>query len=166
MRTRTSLFGLVAPSLVTIMVAGIATMAAARSESPPPAAPVVEPIGTFTVGDTVGYPSGADHTISVPLGSTVQTIVAILPPGWDAGWHHHPGAAVTTVTSGTFTLYDGDCESQAFNEGEGFVEEAGTVHRARNEGTEDLVVAVTFLGVPVDTGTGVAETTEPCQIDS
>ena len=166
MRTRTSLLGVVAPSLVAIMVASIATAAAAQSESPAPAAPVVEPVGAFTVSDTVGYPSGADHTISVPLGSTVQSIVVTLPPGWDSGWHHHTGGTVTAVTAGTFTLYDGNCESQAFNAGEGFIEDVDTVHRARNEGTDDAVVTVTFLGVPVDTPTGVAETTEPCQIDS
>jgi hypothetical protein len=76
MRTRTSLLGVVAPSLVAIMVASIATPAATQSESPAPAAPVVEPIGAFTVGDTVGYPSGADHAFSVPLGSVFTVTVS------------------------------------------------------------------------------------------
>jgi quercetin dioxygenase-like cupin family protein len=149
-----------------IIMASIATMAAAQSESPAPAAPVVEPLGTFTVADTVGYQSGADRTISVPAGSTVQTILVTVPPGFDFGWHHHTGAVVTTVTAGTFTLYDSDCESQAFDAGQGFLEAVDTVHRARNEGAEDAVLTVTFLGVPPDVATGVAESTEPCQIGS
>jgi quercetin dioxygenase-like cupin family protein len=166
MRTRTSLLGLVASSLLPIMLASMTTVAAARSESPAPDVPVVESLGTFTVGDTVGYTSGSDHTVSVPAGSTVQTIVVTVPPGFDFGWHHHTGAVVTTVTAGTFTLYDSDCESQAFAAGQGFLEAVDTVHRARNEGADDAVLTVTFLGVPVDTPTGVAETTEPCQIGS
>jgi quercetin dioxygenase-like cupin family protein len=101
----------------------------------------------------------------VPAGSGVQTAMLALPPGFDFGWHSHTGGVVVTVTSGALALYDTSCVRQEVAAGGGFLEEVGTVHRARNEGSEPVGLVVTFLGVPADQPTDVAADA-PCEIAS
>lgn len=73
--------------------------------------------------------------------------LAIAPKGY-GGWHSHPGPVLVTVKRGTVAWYDSNCQRTLF------VEPAGEVHNARNEGFEDaeafgtLIVAV---GVPTRT---------------
>jgi quercetin dioxygenase-like cupin family protein len=156
-----------AASLAAILVAGGAATTA-QSPSAAPSMPTLEaqPVGAFTVGDIVGYPTGHAFSISVPAGTTVQSAMVTVPPGFDFGWHHHTGGVVVTVTSGTLTLYDTTCERQDVSAGGGFLEEVGTIHRARNEGTEPAVLLVTYLGVPAGQPTDVAESQGPCEIPS
>jgi hypothetical protein len=83
----------------------------------------------------------------------MQTIT--VDPGGSTGWHSHPGATFVAVKSGTLTLYHGDattCTSQAYSAGQGFLEPAGDVHVARNEGSTPVELYVTFLAVPVGAG--------------
>jgi hypothetical protein len=54
------------------------------------------------------------------------------------------------VTTGTLTLYDSadpSCTPQRFSAGHGFVEKRNHVHLARNEGSQTVVVMVTYLGL-------------------
>jgi quercetin dioxygenase-like cupin family protein len=156
----------IAASLAAVLVAGGAVVA--QSPSAAPSGPTLEaqPVGVFTLGDIVGYPSGHAFSISVPAGSQVESVMVTVPPGFDFGWHHHTGGVVVTVTSGTLTLYDTTCERQDVSAGGGFLEEVGTIHRARNEGTEPAVLLVTYLGVPAGQPTDVAESQAPCDIPS
>lgn len=154
--------------VVSLAVMGIvAAGGVALAQSQPPAssaaAPQIEPIGAFTVGDTVGYPTGHAFSISVPSGSQVQSAMVTIPPGFDFGWHQHTGAVVVAVTSWTLTLYDTTCQRQDVTAGQGFLEEVNTVHRARNETAEPAVLAVTYLGVPAGESTDVPEQA-PCEI--
>jgi quercetin dioxygenase-like cupin family protein len=148
------------------MLAAIGTTAATgQSPSASPLAPQITGLGAFTVGDIVGYPSGHTFSFSVPSGTTVQSAAVTLPPGFDFGWHHHTGAVIVEVTGGTLTLYDTSCKSQDVAAGQGFIEELGTVHRARNETSEPVMLVVTYVGVPAGQATDVAEQA-PCEIPS
>jgi quercetin dioxygenase-like cupin family protein len=73
-------------------------------------------------------------------------------PGGSSGWHFHPGPTYVIVTQGTLSLYEANdptCTAQRFTAGDGFVEAPGDVHVARNEGTTNLVLFITFTDVPV-----------------
>ena len=82
----------------------------------------------------------------------VQQVIA--QPGGYSGWHSHPGPALVAVKAGVVAIYSGDdptCTPTYVAAGGAFVEEAGHVHLARNEGTVDYVAYATFVlpaGVP------------------
>jgi quercetin dioxygenase-like cupin family protein len=80
--------------------------------------------------------------------SDVVTQTVTFAPGGSSGWHSHPGPAILSVKSGTLTLYeahDPSCTPLLFPAGTGFVEAGGDVHIARNEGTENLTLNVTYI---------------------
>lgn len=102
------------------------------------AAPIISR-ATFADAATI---TGADERDVV-----VQQLT--IAPGGHSGWHSHPGATVINVQSGTFTIYMADeCEAQDYTAGQGVVEAGGMVQLARNEGTEPLVLYVTYFDVP------------------
>ena len=68
-----------------------------------------------------------------------------IAPGGDTGWHSHPGIVFVLVQSGTLTMYHDDLTTTVSPAGTGFVEGAGDVHDAVNEGATDLELAVLFL---------------------
>jgi quercetin dioxygenase-like cupin family protein len=73
-------------------------------------------------------------------------------PGGSSGWHFHPGPTYVIVVTGTASLYEANdptCTAHIYGPGQGFVEEAGDTHIARNEGTTNVVLLVTFTDVPV-----------------
>lgn len=85
--------------------------------------------------------------------AVVQEIV--LAPGGHTGWHSHPGPVVVVVRQGPLTLYTGAaCSSgQTYASGEAFVDPGqGHLHIARNEGSSNVELVVTYLAPP---GTGV-----------
>lgn len=76
---------------------------------------------------------------------------AKVAPGGSFGWHYHRRPVAVVVTAGTLTLYDGSdpaCKAHAFSAGHGFVEPAGHVHVARNEGKKTVSLYALYLGVP------------------
>ena len=105
-------------------------------------------LGTFTVGAEAGYPVGHGFTTTIPAGSSVDSVVVRLPGRTSFGWHHHTSLVVVSVTSGALALYSDECARQVVGAGEGFVEEPGKVHLARNEGNTIATLTVTYLGVP------------------
>jgi quercetin dioxygenase-like cupin family protein len=74
----------------------------------------------------------------------------VFAPGGQSGWHMHPGPALVTVTSGEVTFQQAsDCSNATYSTGQVAIEEAGVIHRARNLGTTNAEILVTFLDVPV-----------------
>jgi quercetin dioxygenase-like cupin family protein len=125
----------------------------------------VKGIGGFGVGDEVGYASGHTFTANIAAGTAVNTVLLRVPPGAAFPWHYHPAALTVTVVAGRFTLQDaGTCDKQTFSAGQGFVEEAGVVHRATNTGADLVVLYVTYLGVPAGQPGNVFEPAsyDPC----
>jgi quercetin dioxygenase-like cupin family protein len=70
-----------------------------------------------------------------------------IPPGVSTGWHYHDGELIAVVESGTLTRVLADCSIETTAAGSSFVEPAGSghVHVGRNQGTEPVVLYVTYL---------------------
>jgi quercetin dioxygenase-like cupin family protein len=118
--------------------------------------PVIGGRGAFTdevtIDVTVGGEDAEGEAVSVSGGDVIVQRV-LLGPGGSTGWHSHPGPAVVTVVTGTFTLFDADdptCTGKEYAAGEAFVDVgSGHVHIGRNLSDTDRVeLYVTYLGVP------------------
>lgn len=80
------------------------------------------------------------------LGSAdFATVEVTFDPGGSSGWHHHPGVGLVTVTSGSLTKYDANCEHHTYSAGEAFVESDSRPALVRTEGSEEAVVVATFV---------------------
>ena len=80
--------------------------------------------------------------------SKITVIRHTIVPGGVFGWHQHGGPLWATVVSGTLTVYHGDdptCTGEAYPAGSVFMDPGNHMHNARNEGSENLVVLVTFM---------------------
>lgn len=91
-------------------------------------------VGTIPDSELVGGPSTV----------TVRTLT--IPPGETGLWHYHPGYAFNVVKSGTLTVENG-CggPDESLTPGQAFEELGGDIHRAKNLGTEPVVVYNTFV---------------------
>jgi quercetin dioxygenase-like cupin family protein len=78
-----------------------------------------------------------------PATVTVRTLT--LAPGDVLSWHYHPGYAFNVVKSGALTVEDGCGEEETITAGQAFEEVDGRVHRAKNLGTEEVLVYNTFI---------------------
>ena len=90
---------------------------------------------------------------SEPADVVVQQLT-FAPNGY-SGWHTHPGPAIVIVKSGQITFYESDdpsCSGTTYTTGQIYVDGGyGHVHYARNEGTTNTDLVVTFLDVPPGT---------------
>jgi quercetin dioxygenase-like cupin family protein len=80
--------------------------------------------------------------------SKITVIRYTIAPGGVFGWHQHGGPLWATVVSGNLTVYHGDdatCTGDVYPAGSVFMDPGNDTHNARNEGTENLVVLVTFM---------------------
>jgi quercetin dioxygenase-like cupin family protein len=70
-----------------------------------------------------------------------------IPPGGGTGEHCHYGQLIGVVESGTLTHYAPIYKSgvHEYRTGDSLVEGAGYVHEGKNEGTEDVVLWVTYV---------------------
>jgi quercetin dioxygenase-like cupin family protein len=93
---------------------------------------------------------GQPYTFQVQQPADAVVAKATVPPGASFGWHSHRAAVVAIVQSGTLSLYDSadpTCTAHRYSAGQGFTEQPGHVHLARNEGRKAVVVLVTYLGL-------------------
>jgi quercetin dioxygenase-like cupin family protein len=80
--------------------------------------------------------------------SKITVIRYTIAPGGVFGWHQHGGPLWATVASGNLTVYHGDdptCTGEIYPAGSVFMDSGNHTHNARNEGSENLVVLVTFM---------------------
>jgi quercetin dioxygenase-like cupin family protein len=130
---------LMALSLACTLVAAGASLAAGAA----PAPIVAKILG----GATVSKP----YTIRVAKPGDLVFVRATVVPNGNLGWHYHRSAVAVAVLSGTLTLYDSSdasCSPQRYSAGQGFVEQKGHVHLARNETAKPVGLMVTYLGAP------------------
>jgi quercetin dioxygenase-like cupin family protein len=127
--------------LITLVLAGVlGTTAAALAAGHHPITEKV--LGAASVAQP--------YTFQVQQPADVVVAKATVPPGASFGWHSHRAAVVAIVRSGTLSLYDSadpTCTAHRYSAGEGFTEQPGHVHLARNEGRKPVVVLVTYLGL-------------------
>ena len=105
----------------------------------------VDPFGTPLV-----YPEGEP---------SVTTITNVWEPGFESPWHYHPYSGPAVVISGELTV-DFDTESSlddvtsektstrqsVYKAGDSFLAISNTWHVSSNQGSEDLVFMVSWLG--------------------
>lgn len=74
-------------------------------------------------------------------------------PGGALPWHTHPGPAIVSVVSGELTLVRAEgCTVLRYPAGSAFVDPGqGMVHVGFNGGSTEVVLNVTYLGVPPGT---------------
>ena len=77
--------------------------------------------------------------------ATVTVRQLTIFPGEVLNWHYHPGRAYNVIKSGTLTVEDGCGGEEMLIAGQAFEEVDGRIHRAKNLGTENVVVINTFI---------------------
>lgn len=79
--------------------------------------------------------------------TTVRVQRLTFAPGGRTGWHHHPGAVVVAVQSGSVTLTETNCGTTTYGpglpNGSVFIEGHDDAHEARS--TSGATVYVTYL---------------------
>jgi quercetin dioxygenase-like cupin family protein len=90
----------------------------------------------------------------IQVNNAQETVIqqVVIAPGGHTGWHSHPGPVVVLIKSGQMSFYDGDdptCTVRTYSAGEAFIDSGqGHVHIARNEGSVNLELWVTYFDVP------------------
>jgi hypothetical protein len=80
----------------------------------------------------------------------VAVVGARLDPGGETGWHMHPAKSLVTVQPGSPNLRmvfveNGECVSQTFSAGQGFVHPAGPHNFVNTSGTAPLTFGVAYF---------------------
>jgi len=106
--------------------------------------------GNAGVFDVLSEANGYKVRIRTASDTDIAVSNIVQVPGGSSGWHSHPGLALVVVKTGTLTFYradgHGQCSVTVYPAGSAFVEGAGEVHIARNEGSTDVTLTVTFVG--------------------
>ncbi len=108
---------------------------------------------TGTVASEVIGAGSTDQKFKLVARPDTNTVVASFTFGANSstGWHTHPGRALVTVKTGTFTVYHADdCEPLVYEPGDAFVELPSSIHIGRNETAEPVELGVVFFRVPID----------------
>jgi len=147
---------LFAIGLILALVASMAVWVG-TSKATPASGLTIEPIASGNLSSPIDAkfktPSGVVHTDVTKITMLKQTFA----PGGSTGWHQHGGPIWVVVASGTLTLYDGDdasCTGIVYPAGSAFMDSGNHTHIARNEGSENVVVYVTFM-LPEDGATRI-----------
>ncbi len=106
---------------------------------------------------------GTDVVHVNEMGDMVMSRITIQPNS-SLPWHSHPGPAFVTVTAGTLTVLDGDtCEARTYGVGASFVDPGqGHVHVGFNAGSAEMVLYVTYVGVPAGASPLIPTTNPGC----
>ena len=88
-------------------------------------------------------PASTATAAGAPL-PNIGTASETYKPGHSSGWHVHPGVHSVVVLSGTLTIYDEHCVRTDYGPGEIYLG-GNAAHLARNEGTDELNVAITYV---------------------
>ena len=79
----------------------------------------------------------------------VTSVISVLQPGEETGWHKHMVPLHTYVIEGTFTMEfetDGGTQTRTFSKGDAWVGAADVWHNASNRTDQSAVVFVVFMG--------------------
>ena len=139
-----------------LIVAVNAVPAAATAASPRPAFISTElGRGTYQSKGSLRFEKGLDVVVSK----------VTMTPGADSGWHSHPGGAVGIVQQGQITLVRASgnhCSSTIYTEDQSVIERPGEVVIAKNSGSGEAVLYVTFPSVPVDGSARIDQPAPTC----
>jgi quercetin dioxygenase-like cupin family protein len=115
-----------------------------------------------TMAESVQFNTGAVKFQT--KGSVVVNVVTVtIKPGGTSGWHSHPGVVLVTVKQGSVTFYDQTCSAIVHPTGTSFMEAAGDgPGLARNEGSIDTIVYVTYIAPAGTTAFRIDEPNPGC----
>lgn len=125
-------------------IVGILALSVATAVATPPKSSTKTDLARSTIAGPI--------TVSATAESDLAFEMVTLPPGGIIPWHSHPGAFLGAVKSGTLTLYRGGaqgCTKQSYSAGQGYLDPAGDVHYAKNEGSTPAEIYATYVAVPV-----------------
>jgi quercetin dioxygenase-like cupin family protein len=91
------------------------------------------------------------QVMNVPNASEIVLLQILIEPGVTAPWHSHwgPGLIINAGPGTLRTVDSNDCIVRELPPGSAIVDQGGAVlHAARNDSNQDVVLYVTFLGVP------------------
>jgi quercetin dioxygenase-like cupin family protein len=86
--------------------------------------------------------------VDVPMTGKPQTVSIakrVFRPGENAGFHTHDGIEIAQVISGAVEITERGGASKVYSAGESFVVRRGVVHDARNPGTTEAQLAITYV---------------------
>lgn len=137
--------------LIILVAIGALTIAAVvargtTARSAQPEGVTITPLGHAGLGRFRATNTRIKLKAKRPADVLITSIV--VDPGGTFGWHTHPGPVLVAVASGTLALYEPDgrrCSREEVGPGEGFVEDGGHLHLARNEGSSPVQIYATFL---------------------
>jgi hypothetical protein len=122
---------------------------------PTPELVLLKPLGRGT------FPHPIDAKFKLKYGNrmevvqfdNVSDVIAAkltIQEGGSTGWHRHPGSAFGVVVSGTFGIIEEtDCVLRTYKAGQVFFHRGqGIIDVGFNAGEGDVVVYLTFMGVP------------------
>lgn len=124
--------------------------------APPPATPSASAAPVTAVDLAAGtQETGVDVEVVGPTQVAMREIT--LKPGAGTGLHCHYGQLIAVVEQGVFTHYAPIYPEgvHVYEAGDSIVEGANYVHEGKNEGTEDVVLTVTYV---IPEGEPLAET--------
>ncbi len=140
MRTPHGAIGILALGLTGLLLAGCAAAPVAATD--------------LAKGE---YPDAVEVSVGDAGGVQVVLREITIQPGAGTGRHCHHGQLVGIVKQGTLThyapIYPGGVHE--YHAGDAIIEGEGYVHEGRNEGTEPVVLDVTYL---IEDGQPLAET--------
>lgn len=137
--------------LLVAALAGLVLLAASCS-SPAVVAPSATPTASSSPAPVTAedLAKGEDPDgVHVQVDGSSQVVFRkiTLRPGGSTGEHCHAGQLIAVVEQGTFThyapVYPGGVH--VYHAGDAIVEGKGYVHQGVNEGTEDVVLLVTYV---------------------
>lgn len=116
--------------------------------TPPPASAIVGTQPVLAVDIVQGrQEEPVDVVVHGDQGVSVTFREITLAPGTSTGRHCHHGQLIAVVKQGESTHYSDTFPGgmRTFRAGDSVVEGAGYPHEVRNEGTEDVVLIVTYV---------------------
>ena len=136
----------VATAILAVLVSSVVWVD--TSKATPPTGVTSEPITSGSLSDPIWAKFKPHSEVVHTDVSKITMIKQTLAPGGATGWHQQGGPIWVVVASGNLTLYDGgdpSCTGVVYPQGSAFMDPGTHTHTARNEGSENVVVYVTFM---------------------
>ncbi|GAB3616434.1 hypothetical protein GCM10027416_09910 [Okibacterium endophyticum] len=145
---------LVAGAALLAALAGCSAASPAVTSAPTGTAASDEPVVVEELGSGQ-QDASLEVAVEGPVDVAFRSIT--LKPGAGTGKHCHEGQLIAVVAEGVFTHYAPVYPSGAhvYSAGDSLVEGAGYVHEGKNEGTENVVLLVTYV---IEKGEPLADT--------
>jgi quercetin dioxygenase-like cupin family protein len=148
------------PIAASMLLALAGLLLAGCAAAPPTAAPTPTPAESTAPVSAEELAAGAqDSAVDVAVAGPTQVVFReiTIEPGAGTGLHCHDGQLIAVVEQGVFTHYAPiyPTGQHVYEAGDALVEGAHYVHEGKNEGTEDVVLLVTYV---ITEGSPLAET--------